>query len=99
MKWLAVTSGGGGACWRVRGLEAEDSAQAAVHFVHEGRGELAPAGSRSVVSRVTRAVTLTTESWGSALAVAGTKTLPGIAARPVLEVMTAASVVFNLLAL
>jgi hypothetical protein len=48
---------------------------------------------------VTRAVTLTTESLGSPLAIAGTKTLPGIAARPVLDVMTAASVVLSLLAL
>lgn len=45
------------------------------------------------------AVTLTTESLGSLLAVAGTKTLPGIAAKPVLDVSTAASVVFSLLEL
>ncbi len=44
-------------------------------------------------------MTLTTESLGSLLAVAGTKTLPGIAAKPVLDVSTAASVVFSLLEL
>ena len=51
------------------------------------------------MSGVTKAVTLTMESLGSPLEVARTKTLPGIAARPVFDVMTAASVVFILLAL
>jgi hypothetical protein len=37
------------------------------------------------------------QSPASPLAIAGTKTLPCIAARPVLDVMTAASVVFSLL--
>jgi hypothetical protein len=55
--------------------------------------------SRSVLLTVTRAVTLTTESLGRPEEVAGRKTLPGIAARPVLEVITAASVVFSRLAL
>ena len=40
------------------------------------------AGSRSVLSRVTRAVTFTTESLGRPEAAAGTNTLPGIAAEP-----------------
>lgn len=51
------------------------------------------------MSRVTRAVTLTTESLGSPLAMAGTKMFPGIVARLVLDVMMAASVVLSLLAL
>src|SRR5450755_4154405 len=55
--------------------------------------------SRSVLSTVTRAVTLTTESLGSPEDAAGRKTLPGMAARPVPEVMTAAMVVFRRLAL
>src|ERR1035438_5150448 len=55
--------------------------------------------SRSVLSSVTRAVTLTTESRGSPDAAAGRKTLPGIAARPVLEVITAATVVLRRLTL
>src|SRR5580704_14975187 len=55
--------------------------------------------SRSVSSRVTRAVTLTTESLGRPEAAAGRNTLPGIAARAVLEVMTAAMVVFSRLVL
>jgi hypothetical protein len=49
-------------------------------------GSWPTAGSRSVLSRVTRAVTLTTESLG-------------IVARLVLDVMMAASVVLSLLAL
>src|SRR5262249_43776100 len=53
----------------------------------------------SALSRVTRAVTLTTESLGRPDVAAGRKTLPGMAARPVLEVMTAASVVLSRLAL
>jgi Family of unknown function (DUF6461) len=57
------------------------------------------AGVRSALSRVTRPVTLTTESFGRPLAVAGRKTLPGMAARPVFDVMTAASVVLSRLAL
>jgi len=44
-------------------------------------------------------VTLTTESLGRPEEAAGRKTLPGMAARPVLEVITAASVVFSRLAL
>jgi hypothetical protein len=44
-------------------------------------------------------VTLTTESLGSPLAIAGTKTFPGMAAKLVLDVITAASVVLSLLAL
>src|SRR6266699_4259930 len=55
--------------------------------------------SRSVLSRVTRAVTLTTESLGRPDEVAGTKTFPGMAARLVLEVITAANVVLSRLAL
>jgi hypothetical protein len=55
--------------------------------------------SRSVLSRVTKAVTLTTESFGSPEMAAGRKTLPGMAARAVLEVMTAAVVVLSRLAL
>lgn len=55
--------------------------------------------SRSVLFSVTNAVTLTTESCGSPLAVAGRKTLPGIVARVVLDVMTRAITVANLLAL
>src|ERR1035438_7059501 len=59
-----------------------------------------PAGvSRSVWSRVTKAVTLTTESLGRPEMAAGRKTLPGMVARAVLEVMTAAMVVFSRLAL
>src|ERR1700730_223787 len=59
-----------------------------------------PAGdSRSVLLRVTRAVTLTTESLGRPETAAGTKTLPGMAASAVFEVMTAAMVVFSRLAL
>ena len=59
-----------------------------------------PAGvSRSVLSRVTRAVTLTTESLGRPEMAAGRNTLPGMVARAVLEVMTAAMVVFSRLAL
>src|ERR1022692_2438844 len=59
-----------------------------------------PAGvSRSVLSRVTKAVTLTTESLGRPEMAAGRKTLPGMVARAVLEVMTAAMVVFSRLAL
>ena len=57
------------------------------------------AASRSALSRVTSAVTLTTESRGSPLAIAGMKTLPGIAARLVFDVMTAASVMLSLLSL
>jgi hypothetical protein len=45
------------------------------------------------------AVTLTTESRGSPDAPEGTKTLPGMAASAVLDVMTAATVVFRRLAL
>lgn len=44
-------------------------------------------------------VTLTTESLGSPLAIAGTKTLPGIAASPVFDEMTTARAVFGLLTL
>jgi hypothetical protein len=44
-------------------------------------------------------VTLTTESRGSPLAVAGTNTLPGIAASAVLEVSTTAITVDSALAL
>jgi hypothetical protein len=62
-------------------------------------GSWPTAGPRSVLSRVTRAVTLTTESLGSPLALAGTKMFPGIVARLVLDVMMAASVVLSLLAL
>jgi hypothetical protein len=62
-------------------------------------GSWPTAGPRPVLSRVTKAVTLTTESLGSPLAIAGTKMFPGIAARPVLDVRTAASVVLSLLAL
>ena len=45
--------------------------------------------------RVTRAVTLTTESLGSPETAAGTKTLPGMAASAVFDVMTAAMVVLS----
>src|ERR1035437_3666550 len=55
--------------------------------------------SRPVLSSVIKAVTLTTESCGSPDAAAGSKTLPGIAARPVLEVITAATVVLRRLTL
>src|SRR5690348_11063164 len=55
--------------------------------------------SRSVLLRVTRAMALTTESLGRPEAAAGRNTLPGMAARPVLDVITAASVVFSRLAL
>src|ERR1700685_974720 len=55
--------------------------------------------SRSVLSRATRAVTLTTESLGRPEMAAGRNTLPGMAAKAVLEVMTAAMVVFSRLAL
>jgi hypothetical protein len=48
---------------------------------------------------VTRAVTLMTESLGRPETAAGRKTLPGMAARAVLDVMTAAMVVFSRLAL
>jgi len=48
---------------------------------------------------VTSAVTLTTESRDSPLAVAGRKTLPGIVAKLVLDVMTAAITVANRLVL
>jgi hypothetical protein len=51
------------------------------------------------LSSVIKAVTLTTESRGSPDAAAGSKTLPGIAARPVLEVITAATVVLRRLTL
>ena len=81
--WMICAPG----CRRARGFK--DSAKPAVHFVHEGWGSCPTAGSRSVLSRVISAVTLTTESLGSPLAIAGTKTLPGIAARPVFDVMTA----------
>ena len=50
---------------------------------------------RSVLSRVTRAVTLMTESFGKPETAAGRKTLPGMAARAVLDVITAAMVVFS----
>src|SRR6202035_1460999 len=56
-------------------------------------------GSRSVLLKVTRAVTLTTESLGRPETAAGTKTLPGMAARAVFDVITAAMVVFSRLAL
>src|SRR5215471_17316726 len=62
-------------------------------------GRCPVSASRSVLSRVTRAVTLTTESLGRPDEVAGTKTLPGMAARAVLEVMMAAIVVFSRLTL
>jgi hypothetical protein len=62
-------------------------------------GRCPVSASRSALSRVTRAVTLTTESLGRPDEVAGRKTLPGMAASPVLEVMTAARVVLSLLAL
>src|ERR1700726_2763565 len=55
--------------------------------------------SRSDLSRVTRAVTLTTESRDRPDAAAGRNTLPGMAARPVLEVITAATVVLRRLTL
>ena len=55
--------------------------------------------SRPVLSSVIKAVTWTTESRGSPDAAAGSKTLPGIAARPVLEVITAATVVLRRLTL
>ncbi|HZR50975.1 MAG TPA: NUDIX hydrolase [Streptosporangiaceae bacterium] len=59
-----------------------------------------PTGSsRSALSRVTRAVMFTTESLGRPEAIAGRNTLPGIAARAVLDVMTAAMVVLSRLAL
>ena len=48
---------------------------------------------------VTSAVTLTTESRGNPVAVAGRNTLPGIAAKPVLDVITTATTVASRLAL
>lgn len=54
---------------------------------------------RSTLSTVTRAVTLTTESRGSPEAEAGTKTLPGMAASLVFDVMTATRAVASRLLL
>lgn len=54
---------------------------------------------RSVLLSVTIAVTLTTESRGSRVVVAGKNTLPGIAASAVLDVITAAITVARRLAL
>jgi len=54
---------------------------------------------RSVLLSVTSAVTLTTESRGSPVATAGRNTLPGIAAKAVFEVITAAITVARRLAL
>lgn len=51
------------------------------------------------MSSVTKAVTLTDESLGRPEAVAGTKTLPGIVAFDVFDVMTTASAVLRPLAL
>lgn len=48
---------------------------------------------------MTSAVTLTTESRGSPVAAEGKNTLPGIAAKAVFEVITAASTVASRLAL
>jgi hypothetical protein len=48
---------------------------------------------------MTRAVTLTTESVGRPETAAGRKTLPGMAAKVVLDVMTAAMTVFSRLVL
>lgn len=55
--------------------------------------------SRSDLSRVTIAVTLTTESRGRPDAAAGKNTFPGIAARAVLDVITAATTVTSRLTL
>jgi hypothetical protein len=63
-------------------------------------GGISPTRSvRSILFSVIIAVTLTTESRGSLVAVAGKNTLPGIVARAVLEVITAASTVARRLAL
>ena len=49
--------------------------------------------ARSVLFKVTSAVTLTTESRGRPVMAVGRNTLPGMAANLVLEVMTAPSIV------
>src|SRR5450756_961453 len=54
---------------------------------------------RSVLLRVTTAVTFTTESLGSPVAAAGRKTFPGIVAKSVLDVITTATTVANRLLL
>jgi len=60
-------------------------------------GQLVP--DRSVLLRVTTAVTFTTESLGSPVTAAGRNTLPGIVAKSVLDVMTTAITVANRLLL
>lgn len=62
-------------------------------------GTLPMRSDTSVLLSVTSAVTLTTESRGSPVATAGRNTLPGIAAKAVFEVTTAASTVASRLAL
>jgi hypothetical protein len=54
---------------------------------------------RSALLRVTTAVTFSAEAWGSPVAAARRNTLPGIAAKSVLDVMTTATTVANRLLL
>ena len=70
-----------------------------MNVVHEGSRQVEGLGTQVRLVRVTRAVTLTTESRGRPVAAAGTKTLPGIVASLVFEVITAATVVLRGLAL
>lgn len=73
--------------------------ESAVDVVDGESGSWPAWAPRSVWSRVTRAVTSATESRGRPVAAAGTKTLPGVVASRVFEVITAATVVLSRLAL
>ena len=86
-------------CRRADGLQAEDSAKAPVHFVHEGGGKLAHGGVEAGLVESDQGGDVDHGVPGQPAGDRGNEDVTGIAARPVFDVMTAASVVFSLLAL
>lgn len=82
-----------GAVERPDQLHVEDEAKASVHLVRSAGGALPACSVRLDLFKVTRAVTLTTESRGNPVALAGRYTLPGMVAKAVLDVMTATWIV------
>jgi hypothetical protein len=78
-----------------RASDPKYPAEPAVDVLHERFRQVACRFLKVSLLSVTRAVMLTTESLGRPETAAGRKTLPGMAAREVLDVITAVMVVFS----
>jgi len=76
-------------------LKIEDVPKAAINLQQQRQWHWPVCLHRSVLLRVIRAVTFTTESLGSPVTAAVRITLPGIDAKSVLDVITTATTVAN----